>query len=551
MPLRPILQRRVLPALAAAWLCLAAPAGVQAQVVEKVGQAEVPILEDNLDAAKTRAIREAQTQAVGRMVADLVAPEWVTLYDKELRRGIFARVDRYISAFRTQRLEASADRTRYAAVVSAQVSRNPLVEDLRELGLPILGDPRKPLRILYAANDPVLSQTALRPAVLGALQPRLELVNFRVTGAAAVDAGTAEWLRDAATDNPRRAEFLGRQRSDALLFVGFRLGAPGTTQTAGSMEAVLYQGSGGFVLADFDRLTAAQAPRTGDPRLRDYVLAELVNPLVLQVQPGAIRTFRPTGGGTRLALRVTGFDSVAEEEAFESSFFRLNGPFANFAIHRIGPDAVVYQGTYRGNRDGLDRELTGRQVGDFAIRHITWMDSQLELEVHRTVYPQHQEQELFPVEKRPPQVAEVLQLFFSRSTALEVQDPLYSEKEDNGWLERANQLPFNATVYGQVDSRGDADFYIGENLAEGETLDVIWYRPDRTNLSPVVRVHDGNGRPVRSYFPRAYTRFSYKVPPGQHSFYLEVADRFGFIKTDGSGYQKYHYLLLVKRQGSR
>jgi hypothetical protein len=281
------------------------------------------------------------------------------------------------------------------------------------------------------------------------------------------------------------------------------------------------------------------------------LLAELATPLAQQIQPGAIRSFRTASGGTRLALRVTGFATVAEEEAFESAFFRRSSPFANFSIHRIEPDAVVYQGTYSGNRDALDRDLTGKQAGEFAIQQVTWMDSVLELEVRRTVKPQHQELELFPVEKRPPQVAEVLQSFFSHSTALEVQDPLYTEREDNGWLDRANQLPFNATIYGFVDSRGDSDFYIGEGLAEGEALDVIWYRPDRTNLTPVIRVLDETGTPVRSYFPRAYTRFTYRVPKGQHAFYLEVADRFGFLKTDGSGYQKYHYLLLVKRQSNR
>ncbi len=537
--------------LAALGLSLAVPLAARAQAVEKLGQAEVPILEDNLDSAKTRAIREAQAQAVGRMVAELVAPEWVQLYDKELRRGIFTRVDRYISAFRTQRLEASPDRTRYVAVVAAQVSRAPLVEDLRELGLPILTDPRKGLRILFPANDPVLVQVPLRTAVLGALQPRLELLNFRVSGAAMVDSNSAEWLRDAATDNPRRTDFLAKQRQDAVLFLDFHLAGPGAAQAVSRVNAVLYQGAGGFVLADFDRQSAAAGLKLGDARLRDFLLAELVNPLVLQVQPGAIRTFRPSGSGTRLALRVMGFDSVAEEEAFESAFFRRNSPFANFAIHRIEPDAIVYEGTFAGNREALDRELPGRQVGEFAIQHVTWMDSVLELDLQRTVFPLHQELDLFPVEKRPPQVNEVLQNFFGHATALEVQDPLYAEKEDNGWLERANQLAFNTTIYGQVDSRGDADFYIGEALAEGESLDVIWYRPDRTNLSPVLRVHDGNGHPVRSYFPRAYTRFTYKVPPGQHSFYLEVADRFGFLKSDGSGYQKFHYLLLVKRQSNR
>lgn len=515
------------------------------QVAEKVGQGEVPVLEDNLDAARNRAIREAQVQAVGLLLAELVAPEWVSLYDRELRRRIYSRVERYISAFRPQRLEASPDRTRYIAVVTAQVARTPLTEDLREMGLPILTDPRKTLRVLFPARDPVLAQPGLRAAVLEVLQPRLALLGFRLTGFAPVDSPAAEWLRDAISDNPKRAEFLAKQRQDTVLYLAFHLTAP----AGGGVDAVLYQGGGGYVLADLGR--QSQAPRPGEARLREYVLTELVQPLALQLQPGAVRAFRQAGSGTRLALRVTGFASLAEEEAFESAFFRRNTPFANFTLHRIEQDAVVYQGTYGGNREALDRDLPGRQVGDFTIGQVTWMDSMLEFSVRRTAPPQHLEPELFPLEKRPSQVAEVLQSFFAQASALEVRDPYYTEREDNGWLDRANQLPFNATIHGLVDSRGDADFYIGENLAAGEVLDVIWYRVDRTNLAPVIRLHDGNGRLVRSYTPRAYTRFNYQIPQGQHSFYLEIADRFGHLKADGSGYQKFHYLLLAKRQSNR
>jgi hypothetical protein len=532
--------------VAVAALFLAAGGWARAQVVEKTGQADVPVLADNLDAAKTRAIRDAQVQAVAKLVEELVAPEWLTLYEKDLRRRIYSRVDRYISAFRTQRLEPSADRTQYSAVVSAQVSRVELVEDLREMGLPVAGDPRKALRIAYSANDPVLAQPALRTPVLGALQHRLEMLNYRIAGTAAVDGAQAELLANASSDSRRRAEFLARLKVDALLFVSFRMGGSGA---AAGMTAIIYQGTGGQVLGQFDRQTQAAQPRDGGTRLRDFILAELANPLTQQVQPNTIRSGQGAGAGARLDLRVAGFASVAEEEAFEGAFFRRGTPFAQFAIHRIEPDAVVYQGVYTGNRDTLERELSGRQVGDFVIRQAAWMDTLLDVEVARNRRPPPLELELYPVERRPAQIADMLKAFFGRSTALEVQDPAYAEKEDNGWLERANGLVFNATVYGQVDSRTDADFYAGEALTGRETLDIVWYRVERTNLTPVIRVYDEKRNAVKTYTPRTYTRFTYRVPEGQHKFYLEVADRYGQLKADTSGYLKFHYLLLVRRQG--
>jgi len=426
------------------------------------------------------------------------------------------------------------------------VNRVELVEDLRELGLPVSGDARKTLRIAYPAADPVLAIAALRQPVLAALQQRMELLNFRIASAAPVEGSQAEQLATPASESPRRAEYLARLKVDALLYVAFR---PVDSGVARGLTAVVYQGAGGHVLGQFDRQTQAAPPREGGSRMQDYVLAELVNPLSQQIQPGALRAAQAAGAGTRLQLRVAGFASVADEEAFEGAFFRRGSPFAQFAIYRIEPDAVIYQGTYTGNRETLERDMAGKQVGDFVVRQATWMDSLLDMEVARNRKPAPAELELFPVERRQPQIADMLKTFFGRSSTLEVQDPSYTEKEDNGWLDRANGLAFNATLYGLVDSRTDADFYVGEAMTEKETLDIVWYRVDRTNLTPVIRLYDERRNAVKTYTPRTYIRFTYRVPEGQHKFYLEVADRYGQLKAESSGYLKFHYLLQVRRQG--
>jgi len=535
-------------ALAAAVLWLALTPAPRAQTLDKTGQAEVPILEDNLDQAKTRAVREAQAQALTQVLAELLAPEWRSLYERELRRRILGRVERYIASFRTQRLETSPDRTRYVAVISAQIARPPLVDDLREMSLPILGDPKRSLRVLYPAHDPVLSRADLRQAVLDVLGARLELLNFTVSGVAAVDAAQVDLLRDPAPDNAKRADLLKRQKSDAALLLTLTAATGGGPST---LDLLLFQSSGGHRLASFDRQTSAAAPSAGNAaKLRDFIVSELAAPLANQIQPAAVQPFQAAAGAAdRLHLRVVGFGSIAEEEAFEGIFFRRGGRFADFLLQRVEPDGIVYQGNYGGNRDALDRDLTGHVYGDFTVAHATWIDSLLEIEVKYKPVPGHQELELYPPERRPADVTEILKTFLERSAALEVEDPIYTEKEDNGWLDRANALAFNATIHGFLDSRGDSDMYIGEALAEGEALDIVWYRPERTNLSPALRLYDAHGRPVRVYYPHTYTRFTYKLPPGQHEFYLEVADRFGYLKADAGGYLKFHYLFKVLRKG--
>jgi len=557
LPARPVASARHGLAAALAILALTAlaltgrPPALRAQTLEASGQADVPVLGDNLDQARTRAIREAQVQSLQQAVETLVAAEWRTLYERELRRRILARLDRYLSGFRTTRSEPSADRTRYSAAVTVQFSRAPLVEDLRDLPVPVLSDPKRTLRILYEQEDPVLGDSALRQEILSLLQPRLELLNFQVTGTTALTAQQAALLQETG-DAKRRTELLARQRGEAALFVSFQLGAPQASAPAARdslMAARLFHGAQGGVMGSFDQRAAG--PKAAE-RPREFVLAGLVSPLLMQLQPAALQPFAAFAAlATQLELRVTGLSSVAEEEGFSAAFFRRSSPFAQFSLARVEQGALVYRGNIDADRRGLERDLSGRAFGDFVVRNVNWLDTVLELEVQNTARPSHHELDLFPPEGRPPGVQDVLQAFLVRGTAPDLADPLYTEHEDNGWLDRANALAFNVPVYGLVDARADSDFYVAEELTEGESVDIVWARLERTNLTPVLRLYDGQGKQVRTIVPRLYSRFNYKVPAGQHGFYLEVADRFGFIHGEAGGYLKFPYLLLVRRQSER
>lgn len=519
------------------------------QTLDVSAQVEVPVLGDNLDQARNRAIREAEAQCLQKALEILVAPEWRTIYAGELKRRILPRLDRYLSGFRTTRAEPSADRARYVAAIDAQLARVPLAEDLRELQLPILGDPKRTVRILYAEDDPFLSDAQLRRDVTDQLQPRLDLLNFQVSGATAVTREQAALLR-APGDVPPRTAFLKRIRAEADLFLQFRPGVPGAPVESArdtTASAILFHGESGGVLGAFD--SRAPAPSGGRPR---QFVAGLVGALTAQLQPAAIQ---PVGAfaaaAAQLDLRISGLHSLAEEEAFGAAFFRRSGPFAQFTLSRIESGMPVYRGTYPANRQSAERELQGRDIGTFHVRQVNWIDTTLELQVENTAAAAHAELDLFPAESRPGSVQDTLLAFFARGNTPDLGDPVYSEHEDNGWLDRANALAFNAPIYGLVDARADSDFYVGEALEPGETIEIVWARLDRTNLVPVLRLYDEQGQPVRTVVPRLYSRVVYKVPQGQHSFYLEVADRFGFMRGESGGYLKFPYLLTVRRQSQR
>jgi hypothetical protein len=538
----------VLAGLALA-LMLAGVRTGHAQTLQVSAQVEVPVLGDNLDRAKTRAIREAQTESLQKALESLLAVEWRTAYDRELKRRILPRVDRYLTSFRTTRSEPSSDRTRYVAAITAELSRVALAEDLRDMQLPVLGDPKRSIRVLYAENDPILADAALRQDVLAQLQSRLDLLNFQVTGTAAVTADQAALLREPG-DAPRRTEFLKRLRAEADLFLQFRPGAAGSLLAPArdsTLSAILFHGELGGVLGAFD----SHAPGAPPARPRDFV-AGLAGALTAQLQPTSLQPFSAfAAAATQLELRIVGLQSIAEEEAFGAAFFRRSSPFAQFTLARIETDSVVYRGTYSANRQSAERELQGRLFGPFRVRQVNWIDTMLELQVQNTAAPEHRELDLFPPDGRQANVQDTLQAFLTRETTPDLGDPVYIEHEDNGWLDRANALAFNAPIYGLIDERTDSDFYVAEALAAGESLEIVWARLERTNLLPVLRLYDEKGQPVRTIVPRLYTRISYKVPEGQHGFYVEVADRFGYIQGESGGYLKFPYLLTVRRQSPR
>ena len=89
-----------------------------------------------------------------------------------------------------------------------------------------------------------------------------------------------------------------------------------------------------------------------------------------------------------------------------------------------------------------------------------------------------------------------------------------------------------------------------EELKEGEVINISWYRVGRTSLNPALRIYNGEGRPIRFYYPRKWVRSKYQVPKGQHRVFIEVGDRFSGIRWDSGGYLNYHYLIVVEREES-
>lgn len=528
-------------------------ASAQNRLVDKVARAEVPVFEDNLADAKNRVLRRAQSIALRSLVSDLIADEWVVLFDKELRRKVLPYRSRYVNSFRARRLEASVDRTRYLALLTVRLDRARLMDDLRDLGLPLLGDPVTPVVLLHERQDVALGDSNLQPAIVEKLTARLALLNFRLAGTARIRDDQVPLFTQPTTGTEERAAALRRFKSETALFVTFGPTTSGLKEgNGGRVRGWLYRRSTGMVMATFEHQARKVRLPAQTARDRKGLLAALVQPWLLRLQPGAINeTQFTTGGSPRLKVRVFGFESVEDQERFEQAFLHRKSPFKGFGLYGYSPRAVTYEGRYRGDRLGLDRKLAGSNIGDFSVRQADWYNGVLEMNVERVKRLEHMEPGFFPPEKRPPEVASALESFFNNYTGLEVADPSFTEVEDNGWLARANRLPLDGTVYGYIDARSDKDFFVGEALPDQETFTIVWVRVGRSNLSPAIRLYDEEGVLVSTFQPTSWLRYRYKLPKGQHRFYLEISDRFGHLKVDTGGYRTFHYLFQVTQGGKK
>ena len=531
--------------------------GAQNQFVEKSARVGVPIFEDNLDDAKSRAVRNGKTQVIRLLVKDMVAENWVLLFDRELNKRIFRRVDRFISNYQVQGVQTSIDRTQYNLIVVARVDRALLADELRALNLPLLSEKHQPLLMYYRADDPVMSVAVLRNGLVKEMTERLEMLNFTLQPARIIRPEDFEALQNPLlqeAENTRLIERLFPGRGVVLSFTSTHDPVNQPNQTP-SIRAVarFYQKQAPNLIGQIEKLEVNRdfALPLKSSGARSLAKRKLIDPLINGMIPGAIRLAEADNDSSReLSLRVMGLTSVEEEEVFEREFFKRNSPFSRLTLSQMDGHTVTYRGSFSGNSSNLEESLRGSRVGPFHIRQVFWYNKILELEVERLNPFSGEEMEFFPVEKRSLDVGNTITSFFERYPQLEVEDPVYRENEDNGWLTRANKLPFGVSLYGFLDSRGDSDFYVAEALNPNEEMELVWYRISRTQLSPVLRIYNENGLPVREVQPTTWARVKYKLPKGQHRFYVEVADRFGYIKADTGGYRTFSYLFKVERNGA-
>lgn len=527
----------------------------QSRVVTQKVWAEAPILEDNLSEARSKAVKLGQHYLLLAMMKKIVGKRWVDFYKKEILKRILKRKNRYIQSLVVDKESSSPERTKYQVVLSVRINRGQLIKDLRRFPLPLKKDKLASLTVFYPRSDPVLSSYQIRSEMLKNLRFQLYQLRYKLKKMVALDPEDAATLTGADSFGQDIKDQLAGFKTDAALVLFFETLPPPETEDpdapGGKGRGILYRMRDGAVLGrmEFDTPRLGFKPPGRNSRQRRTTLYAWGIPFIKAMEPLNIR---PMGPGqvqkSPLKMRVTGLLSVEEQDAFELAFFQAESAFARMRLAGMSSKWVNYAGPYGEDRAKLKRRLRGKRVGDFSVRSVKWDEDVLEIVVTRRRKPRPQKMRYFPARRRSSDVQSVIENYIKKTPKADLEDPKFAEREDNAWQTRANIIPLNATFYGFLDSRSDRDMFVADGLAPGEVVTLFWERISRTLLTPAIRLYDGEGELVKTYYPGSAFRLAYQLPPGQRRFYVEISDRFGPIPVDTGGYLKFHYLFKVERE---
>ena len=530
----------------------------QSRVVTQKVWAEAPILEDNFSQARNKAITLGQHYLLLAMMKKIVGKRWVEFYQKEILKRILKRKNRYIQSLVVDQENSSPDQTKYKVVLSVRINRGQLIQDLRKFPLPLKKDKLVSLTVFYPRSDPVLSSYQIRSEMLKNLRFQLFQLRYKLTKSVALDPDAAATLTGAGSLTQDIKKQLAGHQSDAALVLFFETLPPPETEDpdapGGKGRGILYRMRDGVLLGqmEFDTPRLGFKPPGRNSRQRRTVLYAWGIPFIKMMEPLNIRPMGPDQAQKfPLKMKVAGLLSVEDQDAFERAFFQPESAFAKMRLVGMSSRSVSYAGPFGENRAKLRRRLRGKRVGDFLVRSVNWDEDVLKLEVVRRRKPRPLKMRYFPVRKRPSDVQAVIEYYVKKTPTPDMEDPKFAEREDNAWQTRANIIPLNATFYGFLDSRSDRDMFVAEGLNPGEVVTLFWERISRTLLSPTIRLYDGNGELVKTYYPRVAFRRTYQLPPDQHRFFVEISDRFGPIPVDTGGYLKFHYLFKVEREKNK
>lgn len=483
-------------------------------------QIVVPVYDNDVVVARKKAFQALQQKIVVLAVKSLVEKPVFDLYQKQIRRRIAVKANRYLLSVRV--LSEKNNGIRFSLKLQGRANIGKISEELSHLKIPRKEDPWYNVQIVYHQQEWLPKKELTEALSLYHVKP----VSF------AVDSGDKpEWDSDSIA-----MMFNQYTATRVIYYVSME------SEEADARNLVLTILNKGNVLEG--GILKMVVP--GNPDLPDApVSAKEVSRFLSLFNAVSLKlnTFESSETSV-LRIEVQGVASPMSRENFERNFLYNNPAILYSRLAERTSDSASYDLKLRGSEQAFLSWLfnSKRDASVQLIEKDEQKVSLIYLEDHLT-----EVQDLKPWSPVPEVIQEIETLFPDHAEKMKWL-PRWEEVEPNNTGLSPNLLVGDQVISGKISSRIDEDIYVNECQSDTEGLELQWIKIGKTELTPQLRIYDENLNLLASYSmhgnqKKQDIRYKFIDEEVPQKIIIRISDKVGFIPGETGGFKSYRYLL--------
>lgn len=480
-------------------------------------EASVAVYDNDAVVARKKVFHLVQQRIVLQAVREMVEPEVFKLYEKQIKRNIEVKSNRFLLSVRV--LLEKSDGVKFLLRLQGRVNKTKISDALTGLKIPKKSDPWRDVRIVFR-NEPIFSHADWRR--------NLSLFHIKVLSFS-VDKRIDQVVWDQESIERVFADYQDTQ-------VVYYIWIEAKDGEVGSLIMdILSRGS------DMVSGTIRLPLRQSDARLAKNERKRIFS--LFNSSSLKLSAFN-TSGTSLLTLRIDGISSPMYREGFEREYLLNNPAILNSRISVRSSDSVSYDLKLRGTQRAF-LETVLREGGKNRVQLI-----EKDKNVVRLVYLENEVEEikeLLPWSPVPSVIRQIEERFPTNAGKMKWL-PKWQETESNNTIVSPNRMVNNQVTIGKISSRIDEDLYVVECQAKAKGIKLEWMRIGKTELTPQLRLYDDQLNLLATYSMHGnqssqiidYTFIDEKIPP---KMFIRISDKIGFVPSETGGFKSYNYLL--------
>lgn len=512
--------------------CVTAEGKAQ-NLITRQGTATVPILNENLVEAETKAVLLAKQTILKELLLQFIAPKILTQAQRLIQDKLLAHPDRFIESIQMLQSQDFAELSKFKVVLEARIFQASLRAQIKRLNLALLGDPIRRAVLLYDPRD-VLWEKPQKKNSLLILNRLLDPYKIHLQQTIPLDS---QWLT-LFSKNPRQPlpkKILAQSKVPTYLLIDLDLKKKATqarhTPAVAVLKLGLYEAAQGKSLQDLQLSQSFEIwePKQSIPLLLEQMAFEWDSVIAALVSADQKK-------GNLLQVKLIGLETPEQERVLVQALFQKQPLWRQFRLSVLSENYVVYQGYYSGSPKALLAKIKKIQHPFYRITEAVWQENVLEFQI------QWREQPTLLLAYQP---VDVVEHWIETQALLVPKKQVPSERTKSLY-----QLPASLAVYDYLRSRGDSTLYKVEWPQPGEVIQGIWSRIARTHLTPVLSIYDAQRNLIERYPPKVngIIQFEYQLPKTESHFYIRIHDQIGYIQGEAGSFLSLHYAIQVSPQ---